>query len=63
MLSIVKCRIISITNKSNVIKGKCKIAGTTSKRSNREKYLGVTITNKLSWLPNRNKVTYQLRKS
>ena len=46
--SIDKCRIISIDNKSNVIKSNCKIAGTTSRRGNQEKYLGVTITNKLS---------------
>ena len=63
MFSIDKCRIISITNKRNVIKSRCKIAGTTSKRSNQEEYLGVTITNKLSWLSNSNKVTYQLHKS
>ena len=44
-----KCEMIRITNKRKVITGSYSIHGQTLKQTNKAKYLGVTLDNKLSW--------------
>ena len=44
-----KCQVLKITNKKKVNPAKYSIHDTTLQEVNQAKYLGVTITNKLTW--------------
>ena len=46
-----KCKILTVTNKKNIIKHEYKMEKSKLKNVKQEKYLGVIISNKLSWLP------------
>ena len=46
-----KCKILTVTNKKNIIKHQYKIKRSKLEIVKQEKYLGVIINNKLSWLP------------
>ena len=43
-----KCKILTVTNKKNIIKHQCKMEKTKLKNVKQEKYLGAIISNKLS---------------
>lgn len=58
-INIDKCRFVSIIYKKICSKNKHKMSGITLKSSNQNKYLIVTSTKKLSWLPHVNVVNYQ----
>ena len=46
-----KCKIITVTNKKNIIKHQYKMDKSKLKNVEQEKYLGVIINKRLSWLP------------
>ena len=46
-----KCKILTVTNKKNIIKHRYKIERSKLENVKQEQYLGVIINNKLSWLP------------
>ena len=46
-----RCKILTVTNKKNIIKHQYKIKRSKLEIVKQEKYLGVIINNKLSWLP------------
>ena len=52
-----KCEVIRITNKRRIINCQYSIHGHTLQETNKAKYLGVTIDNKLSWGPHINIMT------
>ena len=46
-----KCKILTVTNKKNIIKHQYKMEKSKLRNVKQEKYLGVIINNRLSWLP------------
>ena len=46
-----KYKILTVTNKKNIIKHQYKNERSKLENVKQEKYLGVVINNKLSWLP------------
>ena len=46
-----KCKILTVTNKKNIIKHQYKMDKSKLKNVEQEKYLGVIISKRLSWLP------------
>ena len=46
-----KCKILTVTNKKNIIKHQYKMEKSKLRNVEQEKYLGVIINNRLSWLP------------
>ena len=46
-----KCKILTVTNKKNIIKHQYKMDKSKLKNVEQEKYLGVIINKRLSWLP------------
>ena len=49
-----RCKILTVTNKKNIIKHQYKIKRSKLDIVKQEKYLGIIINNKLSWLPREN---------
>ena len=49
-----KCQVLKITNKKNKVEDEYTLHGQTLKESNKAKYLGVTIDNKLDWKEHQN---------
>mgnify|MGYP001796102237 CR=1 FL=1 len=52
-----KCKILSVTNKKNIINYNYKMENVSLKSVTEEKYLGVVIDKKLSWLPHVKKIS------
>ena len=46
-----KCKILTVTNKKNIIKHQYKMDKSKLKNVEQEKYIGVIIKKRLSWLP------------
>ena len=52
-----RCEVIRITNKHRIINGPYTIHGQQLRETNKAKYLGVTVDNKLTWGPHINAMT------
>ena len=55
-----KCKILTVTNKKNIIKHQYKMDKSKLKNVDQEKYLGVIINKRLSWLPHANMISYHV---
>ena len=53
-----KCKIPIITNKKNIINHQYKMDKSKLENVKQEKYLGVIISNKLSWLPHAKMINF-----